>query len=189
MKKKALSAIVAFGVLAASLSAMLFVNSDGKVGLLEENAKRTSSEIASDETVYLDDFLPVLSDASDTNTELRAEALKAYNLLNDERENVGLDSLSWSSNLESTSAVRSQECSVLFSHERPNGKQWYTVNSSIQGGENLAFGYDDAKSANDAWMASPTHKDNILYDEFESVAISVYKDDSGVCYWATEFGY
>ena len=189
MKKKALSAIIAFGVLASSLSAMLLVNSDGKSGVLEENAMRTANEIASDTNVYLDNGLAPLSDASDTNTELRAEALKAYNLLNDERENVGLGSLSWDSNLESTSAVRSQECSVLFSHERPNGKQWYTVNSSIQGGENLAFGYDDAQSANDAWMASPTHKDNILYEDFESVAISVYKDDSGTCYWATEFGY
>lgn len=150
---------------------------------------RTIAEIEADDVVYLDDEAIALSDASDTNTALRAEALKAYNLVNDQREAAGLDSLSWDSNLESTSSVRSQECSVSQSHTRPNGKAWYTVNSNIQGGENLAWGFNDAGSATDAWMNSPTHRDNILYPEFTKVAISVYETDDGTYYWAQEFGY
>ena len=90
---------------------------------------------------------------------------------------------------ESTSSVRSQECSVSFSHTRPNGKAWYTVNSNIQGGENLAYGFNDADSATEAWMNSPTHRDNILYPDFEKIAISVYVTDDGTAYWAQEFGY
>lgn len=157
--------------------------------LLENSAFRSLAEIEADDVVYLDDEAIALSDASDTNTALRAEALKAYNMVNDLREDAGLDSLKWDSNLESTSSVRSQECSISFSHTRPNGKAWYTVNSNIQGGENLAFGFDDAKSATDAWMNSPTHKENILYPDFEKVAISVYVTDDGTAYWAQEFGY
>ena len=40
----------------------------------------------------------------------------------------------------------------------------------------------------EAWMDSPTHRDNILYDEFEKVAISIYEED-GTYYWSQEYGY
>lgn len=189
MNKKAISGIVAVGVLVASFSTLLLFNNSNNKGVLEANAFRAATDIASDTVVYLDDEAIALSDASSSNTALRAEALKAYNLVNEQREAAGLDSLSWDSNLESTSAVRSQECSVSFSHTRPNGKAWYTVNSKIQGGENLAFGFDDADSATVAWMNSPTHRENILYPDFEKVAISIYTTDDGTCYWAQEFGY
>lgn len=188
MKKRAIASIVAIGVLAASVVTVV-INSNNKAGVLEDTAFRLSADIENDTAVYLDDEAIALSDASATNTALRAEALKAYNLVNEQREAAGLDSLAWDANLESTSAVRSQECSVSFSHTRPNGKAWYTVNSNIQGGENLAFGFSDADSATVAWMNSPTHRENILYPDFEKIAISVYTTDDGTYYWAQEFGY
>lgn len=188
MKKKIIAGIVAAGVVIASVSTIAIYNSNNS-GVLDENAFRASADIAADEVVYLDDEAIALSDASDSNTVLRAEALKAYNNVNAEREAAGLDALTWDSNLESTSSVRSQECSVSFSHTRPNGKAWYTVNSNIQGGENLAYGFNDADSATEAWMNSPTHRDNILYPDFEKIAISVYVTDDGTAYWAQEFGY
>lgn len=188
MKKKALAGIIALGVLVASVSTVIINNNNGS-GILEDNAIRSMADIEADGVIYLDDEAIALSDASSTNTALRAEALKAYNLVNEEREAAGLDSLTWDANLESTSSVRSKECSQSFSHTRPNGSAWYTVNSKIQGGENLAYGFDDAASATEAWMNSPTHKENILYPDFEKVAISVYVTDDGTAYWAQEFGY
>lgn len=188
MKKRVIAGIVAAGVFVATLSTIIISNNN-KNGILDEYAFRESAAIANDEIVYLDEEAIALSDASDTNTALRAEALKAYNNVNEERSAAGLSSLKWDQNLESTSSVRSQECSVSFSHTRPNGKAWYTVNSNIQGGENLAFGFDDADSATEAWMNSPTHRDNILYPEFSKIAISVYVADDGTAYWAQEFGY
>lgn len=188
-KNKVIAGIVFAGVLIASVSTVLIFNSNNNKGLLEENAIRTIAEIESDEVVYLDDEAIALSDASDTNTALRAEAIKAFNNVNEQRAAAGVGALKWDSNLESTSSVRSQECSVSFSHTRPNGKAWYTVNSNIQGGENLAFGFNDADSATEAWMNSPTHRDNILYPEFSTIAISVYVTDDGTAYWAQEFGY
>lgn len=139
--------------------------------------------------VYLDSEAMALSNASDIDTGLRAEALEAFNQINDIRTEAGIKKLAWNQNLETVSSVRAKECETSFSHTRPNGKQWYTVNSKIQGGENLAFGYNTATDAVNAWMDSPTHKDNILYGEFRGGSISIYEGDDGTYYWANEFGY
>ena len=125
---------------------------------------------------------------STSDTGLRSVAIEASNLVNNVRTDAGLDPLTWDSNLETVASVRANEISEKFSHTRPNGRQWYTVNSKIQGGENLAFGFDNAEDVVDAWMTSPTHRDNILYDEFEKVAISIYEED-GTYYWSQEYGY
>lgn len=139
--------------------------------------------------IYLDNEAIALSESSNNNAALRSEALEVCTLVNSERLNNGLEALDWNQNLESTSNVRSYEASIDFSHTRPNGTPWYTVNSQIQGGENLAFGYDTAEEVMDGWMNSPTHKDNILHNEFNAISVSVYQDDNGVLYWAQEFGY
>lgn len=138
---------------------------------------------------YFDTEAIALSNVSDSDTGLRAKALEAFNQVNEQRSEAGLNSLKWDQNLETVSSVRAKECAVKFSHTRPNGTQWYTVNSKIQGGENLAFGYDTADETVSAWMDSPTHRDNVLYDEFKKVAIAIYQDDDGTCYWAQEYGY
>ncbi len=73
-------------------------------------------------------------------------------------------------------------------HVRPNGRDWYTVNSELMWGENLAKGYDSAQSVVDAWMASPTHAANILAGDFTTCSIAVY-ETGGKLYFAQEFGY
>ena len=156
-------------------------------GINSDSAIRPLADINSEQYHYLDNEAMALAESA-TDTGLRAEALEAYNEVNEIRAQAGLDELSWDSNLESVANVRAKECSQKFSHTRPNGFQWYTVNSKIQGGENLAFGYDNAADCVDAWMNSPTHRDNILYDEFEKVAISIY-EDNGTLYWSQQYGY
>ena len=189
MNKKLIAGLAAGGLLVASAAAYFGIAGGGKTGLYDEFAKRSLAEIQSEEVTYLDSEAVALSNASDVDTGLRAEALEAYNQVNEERAAAGLDSLKWDQNLETVCSVRAKECSEKFSHTRPNGKAWYTVNSKIQGGENLAFGFDNASDAVEAWMNSPTHRDNILYDEFAKVAIGIYEDDGGTCYWAQEYGY
>jgi len=59
-----------------------------------------------------------------------------------------------------------------FSHTNPiNNKKWSEfiresgyVYKKI--GENLAIGYNDPKNVVEAWMKSPTHRENILSDRF-----------------------
>ncbi len=187
--RKLIAGLAVLGVLVVSVAAYFGLAGSKNVGLLEENAFRASADISNEKVAYLDSEAIALSNASDSDTGLRAEALEAYNQVNEERAEAGLDNLKWDQNLESVSSVRAEECATKFSHTRPDGRQWYTVNSKIQGGENLAFGFDTAGDAVEAWMNSPTHRDNILYDEFEKVAISIYQDDDGTNYWAQEYGY
>jgi uncharacterized protein YkwD len=156
-------------------------------GIDSNSAIRSFAEISSEQYHYFDNEAIALAESAN-DTGLRAKALEAYNEINKEREKEGLNDLSWDINLETVADVRAKECSQKFSHTRPNGTQWYTVNSKIQGGENLAFGFDNAEDCIEAWMNSPTHRDNILYDEFEKVAISIYEED-GVYYWANQYGY
>ena len=132
--------------------------------------------------------------------ELRAMAIDALDIVNAKRAENGLAALNWSNGLESCAMVRATEAASKFSHTRPNGKDWYTVNSELMWGENLAKGYDldtavehakaydSAQSVVDAWMASPTHAANILAGDFTTCSIAVY-ETNGKLYFAQEFGY
>lgn len=156
-------------------------------GISDKSAIRTATDIRAEEFHYFDNEAIALAESID-DSGLRAEAIEATNIVNEIRGEAGLDELKWDNNLETVASVRAKECSEKFSHTRPNGTQWYTVNSKIQGGENLAFGFDNAEDCVEAWMESPTHRDNILYDDFEKVAISIY-EENGTYYWAEEYGY
>ena len=120
--------------------------------------------------------------------ELRNMATDAMALVNAKRAENGLSELTWSNGLESCAMVRAQEATSKFSHTRPNGTDWYTVNSELMWGENLAKGYDSAQSVVDAWMASPTHAANILAGDFTTCSIAIY-ESNGKLYFAQEFGY
>lgn len=158
-----------------------------KAHLDNERVYRQREEIANDEIIYLDEEAIALN-GNPVSTELRSMALSAYEQINTIRTENGLNGLMWDGNLETVANVRSKEIPKNFSHTRPNGQPWYTVNSKIQGGENLAYGFSTPTDVVNAWMNSPTHRDNILYDEFTSIAISVYQVND-CFYWAQEFGY
>jgi len=189
MKKKSRVLSMALAVLLIPVCACIIYISGGDTGVDETSTLRSEIDIANEGIIYLDDQAIALADTSGDSSSLRSEALRAFNLVNSQRTAVGLPALVWDSSLESCSAVRAKECSISFSHTRPNGSSWYTVNSAVMGGENLAYGYYDANSAVNAWMASPTHKENILWPEFTSIGISIYAADDGTYYWAQEFGY
>ena len=189
MSRKTRVAVIALGVVGVTALSLIFFNRGGNGVVDDGSAFRSDVEIACDTTVYLDNESIALSEASGDNTALRSEALKAFNQVNQIRQSNGLSPLVWDGGLESASAVRAQECSASFSHTRPDGRAWNTVNSAIQGGENLAYGFNDASSAMAGWMGSPTHKDNILYPKFKRLAIAIYVADNGTYYWAQEFGY
>lgn len=119
---------------------------------------------------------------------MRAVAKAALDGCNAQRASAGLGALKWSDGLESCAMVRAQEAVTTWSHTRPNGSDWWTVNSNLMYGENLAKGYSSADAAVAAWMASPTHKENIMYSSFKTCGIAIY-EIGGTWYWAEEFGY
>ena len=107
--------------------------------------------------------------------------------VNEIRVANGLNTLRYDASLEASAAVRANELNVRFSHTRPDGSDWYTVNPDLMYGENLADGYNTADAVVNAWMASPAHKANILKPDFTTVAVSTTVKD-GKTYWAQEFG-
>lgn len=115
-------------------------------------------------------------------------ANEALDLVNEERAEAGLSDLSWSNGLAAAANVRAEELPDLFSHTRPDGSDWYTVDANIMFGENLAEFYNTPEEVVDAWMNSPSHKENIMDGEYGTCGIAIYKDGSQY-YWAQEFGY
>jgi hypothetical protein len=67
-----------------------------------------------------------------------------------------------------------------FSHVSPDGKTpWYWLDQ-VQypysyAGENLAVDFNDSKEVEEAWMASPTHRANIVKPQYTRIGIGVAK--------------
>lgn len=109
--------------------------------------------------------------------------------INAERAARGLKELVKGGDLAAAAAVRAKEIVNPFSHTRPNGTEWWTVNSSVCYGENLAYGYTSADEVIDAWMNSPAHREVMLADDFISCGIGVFEASDNVLYFSAEFGY
>lgn len=163
------------------------VNVEKETYLDSESVQRQENDIKNEEVVYLDEEAIALN-GNPVSTELRKMAYSAYGQINTIRVQNGLNELIWNDNLEYVANVRAKELPQNFSHTRPNGKPWYTVNSKIQGGENLAYGFETAEDVVNAWMNSESHRDNILYADFREIAIAIYIVD-GTYYWAQEMNY
>lgn len=158
----------------------------------------TRAQDDGDGIMYIDDEAIALAGSMQTGEmteqekarvgELRAMAVETFDLMNVERAEAGLPALEWDDELEACAQVRAIEIQTKFSHTRPNGSDWYTVNSDLMWGENLAKGYKDSSSLMKAWMNSPSHAANILDSEFETCGIAIYEAD-GRLYYAQEFGF
>lgn len=121
------------------------------------------------------------------DNEKKDAAISAFLMMNEIRKENGLNMLSWNDDLGPAALIRAQEATIRWSHTRPDGSDWYTVNPDLCYGENLANGYTTAKNAVNAWMASPEHKANILSSEFTSGNIQIVENSDGTWYWAEEF--
>ena len=158
-------------------------------GSLTEEAAARDAGVPANGIVYIEPEMVSLAGAISGTAESQAAAKAAFDIVNAKRQEAGLGALTWNSGLEQASAVRAVEASQSFSHTRPDGSDWWTVNSNLMYGENLAKGYASAQAAVDAWLASPTHKANIMDVEFVSGAIAIHVNGNGQWYWAQEFGY
>ena len=141
------------------------------------------------ETTYIDEGAIALAGEATSSEAALAAADAAFVLVNQKRTAAGLGALAKSEALTNAARVRASEIEGTFSHSRPNGSAWYTVDSSVMFGENLAKLYYTGESVVDAWMASPTHAANIMDGNFKTVGIAIYQASNGNWYWAQEFGY
>jgi len=91
---------------------------------------------------------------------------EVLNLVNIERANNGLQSLSMVAELQASCDIRAVELETLFSHKRPDGSGCYTTipkSFPHKGtGENAARGQTGPEEVVESWMNSSGHRGNIL---------------------------
>ena len=114
-------------------------------------------------------------------------------LINRERAAAGVSPLQFRADLQSYADTRALEISQFFSHTRPNGTDCFTVFDTGHHyfwamGENIAYGQQTVVDVMDAWMSSDGHRENILNDSFNGVAVGC-KNIDGVYYWVQLFVY
>ena len=117
----------------------------------------------------------------------QADALLA--LTNEARQKEGLSPLTRQEDLDLGAQIRAQEIVTHFSHTRPDGTPFYTVfgvEENYYYGENIAYNYDTAQQAMDAWMSSEGHRENILNSTYTGIGIATIEKD-GQRYWVQIF--
>ena len=139
--------------------------------------------------VYIDDEAIALAGSPSADPEMRKLAVDAYEKTNAYRASQGLQTLIWSERLAQDAIVRAEEIEQVFSHQRPNKTDWWTVDSEHMYGENLAQGYTTSDSVVQAWIDSPSHRENLEEVEFITCGISAWRGSDGNIYIAQEFGY
>jgi uncharacterized protein YkwD len=108
------------------------------------------------------------------------ENLLAYT--NEQRERNGLKPLRINQLLNRSALLKAEDMKTrnYWSHDDPEGrKAWYIITGvgyrySVAG-ENLANGYVSGIDAIAGWMKSPSHRDNILKEEYKEVGFGVLR--------------
>ena len=159
---------------------MVVDNINNDTGLTEEDVLVIYPDINGESYITIGDaadFEPLYD--KERGKEAFAEA-------NKRRVENGLQELVWDEELYRAAEIRATELATNFSHTRPDGTEWKTV-SSVVNGENIAEGYAKASSVVQAWMDSQGHRENILRSEFTRGAIAIY-EVNGQEYWCQLFG-
>ena len=115
-------------------------------------------------------------------------------LVNEEREKVGLNPVTIDDGVTAAANVRAKETKTSFSHTRPDGTSCFTAlkeqNVNYRGaGENIAWGQKTPEAVMEAWMNSSGHRANILNEKFTKIGVGLYQDSNGRNYWAQMFIY
>ena len=111
--------------------------------------------------------------------------------VNAERAAAGVRPLTYNVSLANAAAVRASEAGVVFGHVRPDGREVKSVLANVSYawfGENLAVSRtEDAQKIVRAWMASPTHRANLLNGHYTQMGVAVVRGADGRLYWAELF--
>ena len=176
-------------VMVASVLALTFVACGAvKDGAIDDQAATRGIHEGEGE-IWIDDEAIALAGSASSSQACLDACTAVFNLMNQQRTAQGLSALVWSDALTNAAQVRANEITTSFSHTRPNGSAFWTVDSNVQYGENLAKLYQSADSVYTAWMNSPTHAANIMDAGYKTVGIAICQTADGSWYWAQEFGY
>lgn len=105
---------------------------------------------------------------------------KVIELTNKERLSAGVTTLKENSELDQAALAKATDMfeSNYWAHVSPTGTQpWYFITKAgykyQHAGENLARDFGNPKDVVTAWMASPTHRQNLLDDRYRDVGVAV----------------
>jgi hypothetical protein len=106
------------------------------------------------------------------------------NLTNQERLGYGLNTLTTSSQLSAAALAKANDIfeKQYWDHFGPNGESpWQFIRAAgydyVYAGENLAKGFRTAEGIHEAWMASPTHKANIISGNYKDIGVAVVEGE------------
>lgn len=99
---------------------------------------------------------------------------------NKQRQSAGLSELSLSNALDKAAYLKAQDmfANNYWAHTSPSGVSPWKWLGDVDynystAGENLAKNYPTSEATVDAWMASPTHKANVLSDKYTDVGFAI----------------
>ncbi|MBD3329029.1 hypothetical protein GF357_00880 [Candidatus Dojkabacteria bacterium] len=122
---------------------------------------------------FLFDSIPAASASSITSEKL-------VELTNVERRKYGLKELTVNSRLSSAAKAKANDMLLkqYWDHFGPSGETpWQFIEGAdykyIYAGENLAKGFSSAEGVHLAWMASQSHRKNIISGKFNEIGIAV----------------
>jgi len=102
------------------------------------------------------------------------------NFVNQTRESSGLNRLAESSELGKAARLKAENMvqNRYFSHISPDGMTpWHWISEAgydyKYAGENLAVGFYDSKEVYNAWLASPSHRQNLLNPNYTEIGTAV----------------
>lgn len=105
-------------------------------------------------------------------------------LTNIKRQEAGLSNLDYNSALSQAAKAKGEHMLAYdyWAHVAPDGTEpWkFFIDSGYKyryAGENLARDFSEPNSAIDAWMASPSHKDNMLSGKYNEIGVAVVEGD------------
>lgn len=109
-------------------------------------------------------------------------------LMNESRKKLNRDPLIWNDELHKAALVRAEELMDSFSHSRPNGEEFYTVNELVYG-ENIAWNYGTAVNFNQGWTKSQGHHENRTKQSWKIYGAAIIELSDGQTFGVELFGY
>lgn len=119
-------------------------------------------------------------------------ALKVLELINIERKKAGVPELSWGTSMDAGTALRAAEIAKKFEHERPNGKDCFSVGTDFYA-ENIAAYQASPEEVVSSWMNSAGHRANILNPQYTQMSVALFIEQAPTTYngmyWVQHFRY
>lgn len=127
--------------------------------------------------------LAIIAPIALPSSSLYSSAITSQNVIdltNQTRQNMGLGKLTGNSLLAVAAQAKADDMLVsqYFAHTSPSGRTpWSWITQAgyrySYAGENLAVHFSSTESLQEGWMASPSHRANIVHPKYQEIGIGV----------------